>query len=195
MNISGTKRRQTTTALPKNTRLSNAFRQARSFHTRVIPMKNALNVNPLETPFGSDGTERGLSSAVERVVHIDDVRGSSPLAPTTNSKFQWIDAARFWSKVDIPTAPRHENLCWIWKGSTGRRGYGQIKIGGSPLGAHRVAFEIANGEPPAGALICHRCDTPLCCNPHHLYAGTPLTNARDMVARNRNPTYRSFKAT
>ena len=109
-------------------------------------------------------------------------------------KFDWVDTARFWSKVNIPKIPRHENLSWIWKGSPGRKGYGQIKIDGQPLAAHRVAYEMANGPAPEGALICHKCDTPLCCNPRHLYAGTALTNAQDMAERNRNPTYRGFRA-
>ncbi|RPI81293.1 MAG: hypothetical protein EHM34_08830 [Nitrosopumilales archaeon] len=38
---------------------------------------------------------------------------------------------------------------------------------------------------PIGAYICHKCDNPKCVNPDHIYAGTPQTNADDMVARNR----------
>ena len=32
---------------------------------------------------------------------------------------------------------------------------------------------------------CHTCDNPVCINPSHLFAGTPLANQRDKVAKGR----------
>ena len=48
--------------------------------------------------------------------------------------------------------------------------------------AHRVAFKLANGRLPRG-LGCHTCDNPPCCNPAHIYDGTPLSNMRDKIEK------------
>lgn len=37
----------------------------------------------------------------------------------------------------------------------------------------------------AGEWVLHRCDISECVNPHHLYAGTPVDNRRDMLERSR----------
>lgn len=95
-----------------------------------------------------------------------------------------IDVAHLWSKVRIPDAPRHENMCWEWRGSLSK-GYGQIKVNGRPLRAHRMAYEVAKGDIPEGMHILHSCDNPKCCNPAHLRPGTHQENMDDMQARGR----------
>jgi hypothetical protein len=92
---------------------------------------------------------------------------------------------RFWSKVDI----RSDEDCWMWLASVVRH-YGQfeINVNGAwkPAKAHRVAWELSHGcDVPAGLLICHTCDIPLCVNPRHLYVGTDLDNMHDKMARGR----------
>jgi hypothetical protein len=105
-----------------------------------------------------------------------------------------LDAAKFWAKVDMyrPALPQHAAIgpCWIANSSgTGRRIGGlqhqTVCIGGKAAKAHRVAWALANGPIPDGAMICHHCDNPPCCNPAHLYAGNAQTNADDKVARGR----------
>jgi hypothetical protein len=91
---------------------------------------------------------------------------------------------RFWSKV----SPEPNTGCWLWMAGTRHGGYGTFcRADWSSEGAHRVSWEYANGKIPPGRehFICHRCDTPLCVNPAHLFLGTALDNERDKIAKGR----------
>lgn len=81
-----------------------------------------------------------------------------------------------------------ESTCLIWDGPKDGGGYGFVQHEGKRWKAHRLAYHLANGGIPDGAVICHKCDTPSCVNPAHLFAGTQRDNARDMAAKGRmNP--------
>jgi hypothetical protein len=94
--------------------------------------------------------------------------------------FSPLDAARFWSKVDVGSP----DTCWPWKG--GGNLYGEFKHGGKTLRAHRVAYVMVYGAVADGVVIRHACDNPACCNPAHLSPGTHAQNVRDRVERKRS---------
>lgn len=90
--------------------------------------------------------------------------------------------------LEIRFAAKHQENdrgCWIWIAAKDRDGYGAIQIKGVKERAHRVAWVMANGTIPSGMVVCHRCDTPSCVNPNHLFLGTILDNNRDKVRKGR----------
>ena len=91
-------------------------------------------------------------------------------------------ADNFWNYVD------RSDGCWLWKRGRHRTGYGQLRFEGRDVMAHRVAYSLAVGDIPAGLHVLHRCDTPPCCRPDHLFVGTPADNARDRNQKGRAAT-------
>ena len=86
---------------------------------------------------------------------------------------------RFWAKVN------KTETCWLWMGARNERGYGNVRINGRTVRAHRLAYELLRGPIPAGMVICHHCDTPACVNPDHLFIGTMADNIRDRDEKGR----------
>jgi hypothetical protein len=92
---------------------------------------------------------------------------------------------RFWAKVKKSDDP---NGCWIWQGPPvgGPNGYGTIGLYQSKkVYAHRFSYELVNGPIPEGLDCLHRCDTPLCVRPDHLWLGTEAENTMDMMKKGR----------
>lgn len=91
---------------------------------------------------------------------------------------------RFTEKIEYDTNAG----CWLWSANVSNKGYGVFSVGKKSEGAafaHRFSYQTFVGEIPASLFVCHRCDTPACVNPNHLFLGSHLDNMRDMHAKGR----------
>ena len=89
---------------------------------------------------------------------------------------------RFWDKVN------RTSTCWLWTGYTDPFGYGHYSVNRkrSGLMANRVLWEAIYGLLLPGMCVLHKCDTPACVRPSHLFIGTRDDNNRDMRNKRRH---------
>lgn len=87
----------------------------------------------------------------------------------------------FWKSV------RKTESCWTWTGMKNNKGYGFLSVQhGELIGAHRLSWIIHFGQIPDGLFVCHKCDTPSCTNPSHLFTGTASDNMLDKIMKGRD---------
>lgn len=86
---------------------------------------------------------------------------------------------RFWSKVN------KTETCWLWTGNQYTDGYPQFWYAGRSVRGTRFVYTQTYGPFDPVLLICHKCDTPLCVRPDHLWLGTQQENIRDAWRKGR----------
>jgi hypothetical protein len=84
-----------------------------------------------------------------------------------------------WVRVDPVTG------CWLWEGLRSTDGYGKVTLNKRSMRAHRAVWELTRGPIPEGMFVLHRCDTPLCVNPEHLFVGSQKENRQDCARKGR----------
>jgi HNH endonuclease/NUMOD3 motif len=75
--------------------------------------------------------------------------------------------------------------CWIWTLYCSPGGYGESSLILGEYRMHRAAYRAFKGDIPKGLYILHKCDTPPCINPDHLFPGTHQDNAADRQRKGR----------
>lgn len=86
------------------------------------------------------------------------------------------------------TSPDPNSGCHLWTAYCLYNGYGRFRLYGETVYAHRAAYELFVGPIGVGMCVCHKCDTPSCVNPKHLWLGTHADNVADMIRKGRQPT-------
>ena len=70
------------------------------------------------------------------------------------------------------------NDCWPWMAYRDKQGYGRINVRGKLEYSHHVAW-FTTHKARSIMHVLHKCGNCFCCNPNHLYEGTPQQNADD----------------
>lgn len=140
---------------------------------------------PGNGPVPRGATQAKREAAAVRRLYVE--RFGTPLEkaalriPYTGSRDFLV---RFWGRTGLG------GVCWEWTGKRDDRpdqGYGMVTLANAGFRAHRIAWELANGqELPTEVFACHSCDNPPCCNPAHLFPGTVTDNNQDSVRKGRN---------
>lgn len=124
---------------------------------------------------GKKAHSRGLCGG-----HYRQQREGEQLRPLQQQFHGLSEQERFLVRV------RKGEGCWLWTGSL-NNGYGQFRDANTnrPVLAHRKSWMLFCGEIPAGLGVLHKCDTPRCVRPDHLFLGDQQANIDDMHAKGR----------
>lgn len=129
----------------------------------------------------NNGAEAAIAAPIQTAADGGRYDMETPTDRTTRPLSYY--APNFWAKVN------RTETCWLWAATTYGNGYGWFWAGRA-VKAHRYSYELANGLITNSLFVLHKCDTPLCVNPAHLYLGTQQENMWDRDAKKRgNPCH------
>jgi hypothetical protein len=94
------------------------------------------------------------------------------------------------ARAMLNVEPDLNSGCWLWSGGMLKSGYGRTAYRNRGVMAHRFIYEQTRGTIPRGFMALHKCDTPSCVNPDHIFLGTAAHNAADCAAKGRLNTPR-----
>src|SRR5580658_4965203 len=90
--------------------------------------------------------------------------------------------------------PEPNSGCWLWIAARDRKSYGVIGTANRRIDrAHRISYMLHHGYMPENSVL-HKCDTPECVNPDHLFVGTQKDNVQDMLRKHRDNAARGENA-
>ena len=106
------------------------------------------------------------------------------------------------SKIEARYVCEPNSGCWLWTGSLDICGYAMLFVGRShSVGKNgqrktsRVLYEtINNVSLTRSEFVCHRCDTPACVRPDHLFLGNAAINNLDRVSKGRSHRWNGRRA-
>lgn len=80
-----------------------------------------------------------------------------------------------------PVSKIHPELgnCWVWTGGKNREknGYGNFKVDGRSVRAHKWIYELNHGKVEDPKLVVkHKCANSVCVRLSHLFVGTQQSN-------------------
>lgn len=122
--------------------------------------------------FTPENTIRERNGSRCRTCKNDRQRAKAPLPSLSMVEL-------FWSRVE------KSDGCWTYAADPRQR-YPRVHITHTTtVKASRFSYELAFGAIPGGLLVCHKCDTPRCVNPAHLFLGTASDNMQDKIKKGR----------
>lgn len=97
----------------------------------------------------------------------------------------WVWLEKFWNNIDKnwQSITPVWTPCWIWKWWTTHRWYWVVYLENKNKRVHCLSWELHNWLYDKKLQVCHKCDTPACCNPEHLFLWTAKENAQDKVRK------------
>lgn len=98
------------------------------------------------------------------------------------------------NKIINYSIPEPNTGCWLWNRCLGKDNYGLSVHNKKTIGAHRLSYIAFKGKIINNLYVLHKCDTPSCVNPEHLFLGTAKDNAIDASKKGKyNNMPQSFK--